>query len=136
MLDTGSLGSGCPHRDQQWALTFQCGFVVLYFGLKDICISICIYCFSCGILSYRGLLACRNPGSLRTHSQLIPKGRWVSFSACHGSSFISLTFTADLHWLAFVWFLTQFLLGQTVNVSSHAFAPWIGILVSLSFRMY
>lgn len=31
-----------PHQDsQQWALTFQCGFVVLYLGLKGHCISIC-----------------------------------------------------------------------------------------------
>lgn len=48
VLDSrGALGSGCPPppRDQQWALTFQCGFVVLYLGLKGHCISIVFYCF-------------------------------------------------------------------------------------------
>ena len=75
MLDsTGSLGSGCPHRDQHWALTFQCGFVVLYFGLKGHCISICILLlFLVESYPIEVCLHTGTPDSLRTHSQLMPR---------------------------------------------------------------
>lgn len=71
---TGALGSGCPHWDQQWALTFQCGFVVLYFGLKGHCISICILLLLL-VESYpiEVCLHTGTPDSLRTHSQLMSR---------------------------------------------------------------
>lgn len=93
-----------PQQDsRQWALTFQCGFVVLYVGLKG-------HCYSIGILllfmeeSYP-IETCLNmgtPDGPGTHSQLMPRvsvGLLLvpSATGCRGSPFISLTFTADLH---------------------------------------
>lgn len=88
--------------------------------------------FYCGILSYTDLLEYGDTRQSGDSFSANAKGLAPSpfDAAWYGSPFFSLTFPADLHWLAFVWFLTQFLLGQILNVSSHAFAPWIRILVS------
>ena len=63
-----------PPRDQQLALTFQCGFVVLYLGLKGHCISICILLLFV-VESYprEACLHTGTPNCLRTHSQLMPR---------------------------------------------------------------
>lgn len=64
-----------PHQDsQQWALTFQCGFVCLCLDLKGHCISICILLLFIGGCSI--IKTCLNmgtPDGMRTHSQLMPK---------------------------------------------------------------
>ena len=63
-----------PPRDQEWALTFQCGFVVLYLGLKGHCISICILLlFVVDSYPREACLHTGTPNCLRTHSQLMPR---------------------------------------------------------------
>lgn len=93
-----------PQQDsQQWTLTFQCGFVVLYVSLKEHCVSHCILLLF--IEESYPIEACLNVGTpdvLGTHSQLMPRvsvGLLLvpTATGCHGSPFISLTFTADLH---------------------------------------
>ena len=71
---TGALRLVGPHRDQQWALTFRCGFAVLYFGLKGHCISVCILLlFLVESYAIEVYLHTGTPDSLRTHSQLMPR---------------------------------------------------------------
>ena len=88
--------------------------------------------FHCWIYPIETCLNMGTPDGLGIHSQRMPRVLvgLLFGAACYGSPFIALTFTADLRWLAFVWFLTQFPLGQILNVSSRAFTLWIRILVS------
>lgn len=123
-----------PHQDsQQWALTFQCGFVCLCLDLKGHCISVSILLLFIGECS--PIKTCLNMGTPWWYEDSFSAnakglGQSPSGAVCHGSPFFSLTFSTHLYELAFAWFLIQFLLGQAVNVSSHAFTSWIRILVS------
>lgn len=93
-----------PQQDsQQWALTFQCGFIVLYMCLKGHCVSIGILLlFMEESYPVETPLNMGTPDGLGTHSQLMPRVSVgllsvPSVTGCHGGPFISLTFTADLH---------------------------------------
>ena len=70
----GSTASGWPPPGPAVALTFRCGFAVLYFGLKGHCISICILLlFLVESYAIEVCLHTGTPDSLRTHSQLMPR---------------------------------------------------------------
>lgn len=86
------MGALVPHQDsQQLALTFQCGFVVLCWGLKGHWISISLF--------YRDLLEYGDPqwsgDSFSANANSLSRSPFDAI--CHGSPVISLTFTACLH---------------------------------------